>query len=370
MAEASYDEVMDAKKVDTMKETDRKCPECGGVMDFDPTTGGLYCPYCDHREEIPAENSEGADTAEELDFATAEHTGNCDWGVSQKTVTCKSCGATSVYDALAVASECPYCGSNQVMEASDVKTLAPNGVVLFKITAQQAAENFKRWLGGKWFVAKKVKQSAQADAFKGVYLPYWTFDAKTFSTYTGEYGIDKRVKRGDHEEIVTDWFRTSGMYNENIDDELVAGGTQHDAGILAQIEPFATADNKAYKPEYLAGFSAERYSVGLAEGWERAKKAIQTHLHSKVCGKISAEHHADKTRNVVLSTRYSGITYKYLMLPIWISGFTYEGKVYQFMVNGQTGRVGGRYPVSKLRVFVAIVIVALIIGLLYFMMNN
>ena len=84
-------------------------------MDFDPATGGLHCPYCDHMEEIPPSENV-PQKAEELDFASAELTGNCDWGVAQKTVTCKSCGATSVYDALEVASECPYCGSNQVME--------------------------------------------------------------------------------------------------------------------------------------------------------------------------------------------------------------------------------------------------------------
>ena len=112
---ADYDEIMNAEKVDTMKATDRKCPQCGATMDFDPKTGGLYCPYCGYHEEIKAENSQGESVASEQDFASAEHTGNCDWGVAQKTVTCKSCGAVSVYDSLTVANECPSCGSNQVM---------------------------------------------------------------------------------------------------------------------------------------------------------------------------------------------------------------------------------------------------------------
>lgn len=367
MADASYEDIMNAEKAVTMKETDRKCPECGGVMDFDPATGGLYCPFCDHREEIPAGVQAGEDKAEELDFDKAEHTGNCDWGVSQKTVTCKSCGAVSVYDALSVASECPYCGSNQVMEANDISTLAPNGVVPFALSAKEAGEKFMNWLGKKWFAPKAAKQSAKADAFKGIYLPYWTFDADTHSTYSAEYGIDHEEGEGDKKHTVTDWHKTRGTYDEFINDKLVCGSTTHDEGILGMIVPFKTEENKAYKPEYMAGFGAERYSVGLKDAWEKAKAWIKTHVSAAISSKIVSQYNADRTRNLVVNTTYSNITYKYLMLPIWISAFQYNGKTYQFMVNGQTGKVGGKYPVSAWRVLLAILIVVAIFALLYFL---
>lgn len=369
MADGTYDEIMSADKAKTMSETDRKCPQCGAVMDFDPTTGGLYCPYCEYREEIVAENEVGDGKAKELDFATAEFTENCDWGVSKKTVTCKSCGATSVYDALEVASECPYCGSNQVMEASDVKTLAPNGVVPFKITAKDAGQRFVNWLGKKWFAPKAAKQSAKADSFKGIYLPYWTFDADTHSSYTGEYGKDRKVRQGDKETTVTDWFRTSGTFDKFIDDELIAGSTAHDTSILNMIEPYNTADNKAYKPEYLAGFGAERYSLGLKDAWEKAKNIIKNKIRSNIESKIMNQHNANHVRNLNVNTQFSNITYKYLMLPVWISSFTFNGKVYQFMVNGQSGKVGGKYPVSPWRVMLAILIAIAIFAFIGYLMN-
>ena len=118
---------------ETKKETDRKCPQCGGVMDFDPKEGKLHCPYCDYLEEILPDNEEETAT-EEQDFETAEQTGNCDWGVETKTVLCKACGGEMVYDALEIAGECPYCGSNQVMEAKAENTLAPGGVCVFKLS--------------------------------------------------------------------------------------------------------------------------------------------------------------------------------------------------------------------------------------------
>lgn len=360
--DATYDDY-DLNKTATMQETDRKCPQCGGTMDFDPALGKLHCPFCDYVEDIPeAEKVESK--ASELDFASAEFTGNCDWGAAQKTVTCKSCGAITVYDALEVANECPYCGSNQVMEASDVKTLAPGGVVAFKITAKQASERFVKWLKGKWFTPSEAKKSCEAGAFKGIYLPYWTFDTQTHSRYTGEYGYYKKRTRDGKEETYTEWHTTSGQFDHFIDDELVCGTNAHDSSILNSIEPFDTEDNKAYRPEYIAGFAAERYSIGLKDAWETAKESIKDKLISLIGNKIVNEHNANTYRNIKIDADFNSITYKYLMLPIWISSFTYKDKVYQFMVNGQSGKVGGRAPISALRVAIAVIIVIAFIAII------
>lgn len=364
---ADYEDIMNAEKVDTMKATDRKCPQCGAIMDFDPETGGLHCAYCDYREEIEAENTQGEKVAEEQDFESAEFTGNCDWGVSQKTVTCKSCGAVAVYDALAVANECPYCGSNQVMEANDVQTLAPNGVVVFKITAKQAGERFTKWLSGKWFAPRAAKLSAKADKFKGIYLPYWTFDADTVTQYTAEYGIDRTEGHGDKQRTVTDWHHTSGTYSEFIDDQLVAGTGDQNVNMLRKVEPFDTKDNKSYKPEYLAGFLAERYSVGLKDAWEKAKEFIRSRLRSAIESKIMRDHNADHVRSYKGDTAFSNITYKYLMLPVWLSCFSYKDKTYQFIVNGQSGKVGGDYPISPWRVALAVLIGIAILAIIYYL---
>lgn len=362
----NFENDQNTEQAKTLKETDRKCPACGGTMDFDPATGGLHCPFCDYTEEINSADAE-QEKAQELDFASAELTGNCDWGVSQKTVTCKNCGATTVYDALEVANECPYCGSNQVMEASDVSTLAPNGVVPFKITVAEAGERFTAWIKRKWFCPKEAKENAKADHFQGIYLPYWTFDADTETKYTAQYGIDRKVRNGDEEKTVTDWYRTAGTYSHFIDDMLVSGSTNHDSSILHAIEPFNTEDNRAYQPEYIAGYAAERYSLGLKDAWEKAKQFIVSRLKSLIESKIRNEHNADDVKDLVMNTVYSNITYKYLMLPIYISSFTYKGKVYQFMVNGQSGKVGGNSPVSALRVALAVLGVIALIALVYFL---
>ncbi len=360
---SEFDTNLDAEVVSTMDETDKKCPKCGGVMDFDPATGGLKCPYCDYVQPIRKQETQ-PETAQELDFSQAENTENCNWGTEKKTVLCKACGAESVYDALEISAVCPFCGSNQVMEAADKQTMAPGGVIPFKITDKEASELFKSWIKKKWFCPKMAKESAKAKHFKGVYLPYWTFDADTTSEYHAEYGKERRVKRDDKTEIVVDWYPTRGRYAESFDDELVCATTNQNQSMLAGLEPYNTADNKSYKPEYVAGFAAERYAIGVKEGWEMAQSSIRRKLDNHISDVIEEENHADRVRNLHFVTKYRNITYKYLLLPVWISSYKYKEKVYKFMVNGQTGKVSGKIPISIPKVILTIAGVLAIIGIL------
>ena len=352
------DNEMGLKAADTLKEGDKKCPSCAGVMDFDPEKGALSCPFCGHVEAVEADLS-----AAELCITTADKLENCQWGAEKKTVVCQACGAESIYDALQIAAVCPFCDSNKVMEASCENTMAPGGVVPFSVSNTQAAELFKGWLKKKWFCPKSAKTSAAIAGFWGVYLPYWTFSADTRSDYKAEYGKDRREKRGDKYVTVTDWHKSAGSHAEAITDELIPATTNHNMSMLRGLEPFNTADNKAYKPEFLAGFAAERYAIGIKEAWQAAKRAIADKLNQNVESKIKREKRADHVRNLTLKTAYNNITYKYLLLPVWISHYSFHGKVYHFMVNGQTGKVSGNAPLSALRVAIAIIlgIIALLI---------
>lgn len=359
----------DINVVETKDETDKKCPNCGGVMEYDPAAGKIKCPYCDYEEEIKITEDTPL-KAEELDFDEADFTANCNWGVKTKTVICEACGAEAVYDDLQTAAVCPFCGSNQVMDANNVDTMAPGGVVPFAVTDKQASDYFKSWIKKKWFCPKLAKESAKPDKFQGVYLPYWTFDTNTKSNYTGEYGIDHTTKDKDGDTHThTEWHRTAGTYQAFFDDELVFATDRHDPGILSDLEPFRTEDNKSYKPEYIAGFMAERYSLGIKDAWKRAKDSIREKIMDSVKSKIRRQYNADHVRNVRLNIDFANVTYKYLLLPVWMSSFKYKEKVYHFMVNGQTGKVGGKTPISIPKVVLTILGVLLVLGIIYALSN-
>lgn len=352
-------------KVSTMEETDKKCIDCGGTMDYDPATGKMVCPYCGREEVIVVENAKFV--AQELDFNKVSDANNCDWGIKTKNVICKSCGAKTVYSAKDIANVCPYCGSNQVMEEKTENIMAPGGVIPFGISSKEASVRFKSWIGNKFFCPKLAKESAKPKAFQGMYVPYWTFDARTNSSYVGEYGKSRTVKRGDKTVTEMKWYHTSGMYKQSFDDVLVCGTSSQNQNLICGVEPYDTKKAVEYQPEYMAGFIAESYTIKVKDAWNTAKNKMKEVIKSGIRRKIENEHFAQDSRITSLNTSYSDVTYKYLLLPVWISSFQYKEKIYHFMINGQTGKVSGKTPLSAIKITLTAVAVIAVIALLYWL---
>lgn len=333
----------------TERETDKKCPQCGATVTFDPATGMMHCEYCGYTREVP--RAAANTVIRELDFNSAIHTESFNWGEQKKQVQCKQCGAVTIYDALETAAVCPFCGSTSVMPAATGNTIAPGSVCPFAITKEQAGANFQKWLKRKWFAPRKAKKSASPEAFIGVYMPYWTYDAQTTSEFTARAGEDSTERDSNGKSYTTtSWKRVSGVYQEFFDDVTVVASKRHEGSGVKDCEPFDFSKLIPYTPQVLAGFVAERYSVGLKEGWEIAQQTIQSRLKTNLEKYIKKRWDADRVDRLKFSTVYEGITYKYVLVPTWMSSFKYKDKVYQFVVNGQTGKVGGKSPLSIIRV--------------------
>ena len=353
----------------TENETDKKCPQCGATITFDPASGMIHCDYCGYTHELPKAEEEREIC--EMDFEAALHTESFNWGEQKKQVECKQCGAVTIYDALETAAVCPFCGSTSVMPAATENTIAPGAVCPFAVTKEQASASFNKWLKRKWFAPRKAKKSASPEAFNGVYLPYWTFDAQTTSDFTARAGYDstKEDSKG-NTHTTTDWRRVSGVYQEFFDDVTVVASKRHENSGVKDCEPFKFSKMIPYTPQAVAGFVAERYSIGLKEGWGMAQQTIQSRLKDNISKYVKKHWRADRADRVKFSTVYENITYKYLLVPTWISSFKYKNKIYQFVVNGQTGKVGGKSPVSAFRVILAILLEAGIIAGLYFLLGK
>ncbi|MGI9167435.1 MAG: hypothetical protein ACR2G5_13840 [Pyrinomonadaceae bacterium] len=355
------------------------CPPCGADLLYETKDGFLSCPYCGHKEAIPT----SAEQIEERAFEQylqirPEHLEPL--VASALEVQCQGCGATVTFTPPEVARQCDFCGVQIVAQAKSADPiLAPEGVLPFRVTQQEANAGLRQWLQSRWFAPNALKTFAQPDSIHGVYLPFWTYDTNTTSYYTGErgehyyvtetyYETDSQGKQVAQTRQVqhTRWYSASGTVSRWFDDVLVAATVSLAQNRLESLEPWDLAELMPYEPAFLAGFKAQRYQVDLAQGFERVKEVTASVIESDVRQDIGG----DEQRVHNLSTHYSGITFKHLLLPVYAGAYRFNQKVYQIVVNGRTGEIQGDRPYSfwKIALFVTtllfiMLVIALVFGL-------
>lgn len=368
----------DEINVDQAPETEStsfKCPSCGGVMVFDPDAQSLQCEYCKNVISLDDSNQDptayGFDNDSELEHQV--------WGKERHSVKCKNCGASTVFDAYIVADKCPFCGNSNIQEEVITNGIAPESLIPFKITAEAAIAKYKKWIKSKWLAPTKLKKGVnnQYVQLTGMYVPCWSFDADTSSFYTamaGKYYYvtvyrtetrNGKTERVPHQERRTRWYPVSGQYLEDFRDYVVDSSIHIDDNMMAGIQPYNFEELTPYKSEFLSGFKAERYSVDLKTGWETAKERLSNVIENG----IRAQIHADEVRNIRFKTSYSSKKYKHILLPLWFSSFKYKDKSYGYMINGQTGKVNGKSPLSPWKVTALVIAIIALAGLGYYFIN-
>lgn len=349
-----------------------QCPACAGNMVFNPEEGNLKCPYCGNEKDIASENKEIEERCFESALADGARTWNDD---DIKSFSCKNCGAELIFDAHTQAQFCNYCGSSHITFQEAENTIPPQYLVPFSVTENLAGDHFKQWITKRWFAPNDLKNSYKNNKLLGTYIPHWTYDSNTYSYYTaqrGDYYYVTRTrtvngKTETYQERRTRWTPVSGDYKRFFDDVLIRASKKVDNKLINKIQPFTLGELKGYKPEYLSGFYAERYSVSLEEGWEEGKVEIDQDLHSEITRKIGG----DTVRFLNIKTQYNDVTYKHILLPVWLSSFNYHEKVFQFMINGQSGKVIGEYPKSAIKITLAVLAALIVIGIIaYFVMGS
>ncbi|WP_222937589.1 hypothetical protein [Spartinivicinus ruber] len=347
-----------------------KCQQCGAKLTYKPGSRALVCQYCSFENHIQESDVE----IEELDFheylrrAAAE-----DISEEKLYIKCDACGAESTTGANVISQACAFCDSQIVSTAHSKKIIKPRSLLPFKITNNIARESYKKWLHGLWFAPNALKKKAKLDvALNGVYVPHWTYDTDTTSDYTGERGEYYYVSvtktrtnsEGEREtyteqERRTRWYSASGRVANQFDDVLVLASHTLPRKYTQALEPWDLKNLEPYQDDYLSGFKAESYQINLEQGFELAKDIMDDEIRSNIKQDIGG----DDQRIHSVNTRYSNISFKHILLPVWISAYRYHEKVYRFLVNARTGEVQGERPYSWIKITLAIlVIVALIIG--------
>ena len=349
------------------------CPSCGGRPLWDPAEQQLKCPFCGSVSAVEMDFTPPAEYA--LDSAPPVQA--LDWGEQKRVIHCQACGAETILGPGESATLCAFCGSPHVLEDQSAAGIAPESVLPFTVPQHSAVSAFRKWLKGKFFAPAKAKKMAVLGQITGVYLPHWTYDSDTTSDYTGQAGhyyyvtVPVTVQRNGktvremRQERRTRWTPTSGRVYQHFNDVLVAGSKRLPEKLLSRVRPYDLSRLCRYRPGFLSGFSAEKPSVNLAEGWEGAQRVIDEEMRSLARADILT--HADDAQVSSLSSEHENVRYKLTLLPMYLSSFSYKDKLFHVLVNGQTGKCGGEAPVSALRVTLVVLAALAVIGLLLYL---
>jgi hypothetical protein len=350
------------------------CAACGADARWDPARQALVCPFCGTVSPGKLDPKTGRiiehDLVEALREIPPERRG---WKAEKLSVKCQSCQAISVFDATRVAQRCEFCGSAQLVPYEQLKApISPESLLPFKITESQVRDTARQWYGSRWFAPSRLKHAAMTDQVRGVYLPYWTFDARAHSDWSADSGYyyweseaytDSQGKVQTRQVRKVRWQPSSGSVRHFFDDELVSASRGVNPELLRKIEPFPTQDLSAYKPDFLAGWIVEQYQVDLSAAASRSTEQMNAQMEQLCAQQVPGDTH----RNLRVQTDYADRTFKHILVPIWLLTFVYGAENYQVLINGYTGAIAGKYPLSWVKILLTIfgILIAVLLFLFF-----
>ena len=338
------------------------CQSCGADLKFDPATQKRACPSCGAAFDV----DDLADPVTERDLrealASIRHgklARTSQALAGQKEVVCQNCGGHTTFTGSLTADNCPYCLTpiqrDDVHEAPD--RLPVDGVVPFAIDQKRAKDLIGNWINKRWFAPNEFKQYGRGGSFQSVYGSYFTYDATTTTRYRGERGEDYEVRDGDNKRTETRWYRVNGAVDNAFDDITVFANTGFETKRVDKLEPWPTADAKPYSAQYVAGHLCRTYDRDVEECLDDATQVMTAEITSTIKRDIGG----DRQRIHSIDIQWKSMTYKHLLMPIWLLTVMYLQKPYQVYINGVTGEVQGARPYSKAKILTAIAIVLAVI---------
>jgi LSD1 subclass zinc finger protein len=352
------------------------CTNCGAELKYKPGTTTIKCEYCDTVNEIPQLKTE----IEELDFNSyLDKKSESGDTMSVHVVKCSQCGASSTVDPKIRSEYCPYCSAPLIISsATDEFMLQPKYLLPFKIDKNEAMKIFNVWVNKLWFAPDNLKKaSLNFDHFKGVYIPYWTYDSDTESFYTGQRGTYYYVTQSytanvNGKAVVktrqvrkTRWESVSGQVSRQFDDVLTVASKSLPDEYIYALEPWDLKNLVAFDSKYLSGFVTEKYQTDFKECFVKAKERMDEIIRSDVRNDIGG----DEQRILQLDTDFKDITFKHILLPVYVSAYKYETNLFRFLINARTGEVQGERPLSWTKIILAVSAAVAAVALIVWIAN-
>nr|MBP3599233.1 hypothetical protein [Eubacterium sp.] len=326
-----------------------KCPCCGGVIEFDSASQQMKCPYCD--TTFDAETLKSYDdvlSQEQEDEMTWETAAGSEWQEGETdgmaVYVCESCGGEIIAETTTGATKCPYCDNPVIMTRQFAGDLRPDYVIPFKLDKKAAKAAMNAHLQGKRLLPKVFKDENHIDEIKGVYVPFWLFDADADANIRYKATKLRAWSDSNYDYTETSYFAIHRAGNIGFERVPVDGSTQMPDDLMESIEPFDFSDAVDFQTAYLSGYLADRYDVTSEESIQRANQRIKTSAEQAFAATVVGYTTVTpESTNVRLSNGKA----KYALYPVWLLNTSWNGEKYIFAMNGQTGKFVGNLPLDK-----------------------
>ena len=348
------------EKAKVLKNGNKKCSTCGGILVYSPSDRALRCLECDNVYPIEASKdikkhdySDSADSVRAVD----------EWEAQNKVMKCSNCGAAIVLNKLEYSKSCPYCSSPNVSPSKELPGLKPDAVVPFMFDKNAAREHFRANVKRRWFLPNKFKKSLPKAQLAGTYCTAFSFDAKTRSSYRGtlSYTVRVRDRNGGYRTETRHKF-VSGTIDLSFDNITIESSSHITQSEYSQIKPFDYSGSVAFNEDYLRGFVVEHYDTGLRE----CNEQMEAYATGVIKNRILSKHGCSGIVSLNLNTNYIEKKYCYRLLPVYFFDYTYKKKSYRTVMNGQTGKLGTNLPRSGVKItFFVLMILAIIGGIIF-----
>ncbi len=353
--------------------TNYQCPNCGGPLAFDSETQQLKCEYCDSLftpHEVEAYYKEANEQALEADSDNWEKESG-QWTEEEaehlRAYSCPSCGARLICDEHTAATSCPYCGNNTIVPAQFDGSLRPEYVLPFKLKKEEAVNRLQQFYKGKTFLPKAFSSQNHIEEIKGVYVPFWLYDATVGADMTYRASRSMTHREGDYQVTTTSHFQVARKGTVTFERVPVDASSKMPDEYMDAVEPFNYDDLVPFQMAYMAGYYADRYDVNAEEDQKRANTRMINSTMSAIDGTVSGYSSIVPQRKNI---RLLSGTATYAFLPVWVLSTKWGGKNWLFVMNGQTGKMIGDLPVDNGRFMMYFVgIAGGLFAALYFLLS-
>lgn len=343
-----------------LKSNDCSCPSCGATMRYNPKMQKLHCNNCQTCKDI-----EFVELLLKHDWSERAELKNLkEFAKETKALKCPNCGANVILNKLEYSKACPYCSSNLVNSTAEASNLAPDGIIPFKFSDEEASALYVKGLKKKWFVPNKFKKAPPVDDIRGVYVPSFGYDADTKSTYRGVLATDHVHRDSNGRSYTTTTYKNiSGVHNSLQRDILVETSSKINQTEFEKIKPYAIDKAVEFRQAFIMGYTVEAYENSLEECKMIADEIMKENIKESILSRYSY----DRVQSFSLSVEQSNQKYMYYLLPIYKCDYIYKQKKYTTIMNGQTGRVGGGYPKSGVKITFFVLFILAILALIIYL---